>query len=139
MPGLTSSKELISRDEGMHTDFACLLFVPIVGSREYIFPENIGIFGDAIAGKQQILERSRLCWIVRMYSVVTVNVYFHRSPSRGSTQKQMKMGYSSSNSQMFVSDLAHKATLLNHINWAYHLNSYTRQLPQAISIFPRVH
>lgn len=61
MPGLTSSKELISRDEGMHTDFACLLFVPIVGSREYIFPENIGIFGDAIAGKQQILERSRLC------------------------------------------------------------------------------
>ncbi|KAN0078358.1 Ribonucleotide reductase, small chain domain containing protein [Tylopilus felleus] len=26
MPGLTFSKELISRDEGMHTDFACLLF-----------------------------------------------------------------------------------------------------------------
>lgn len=26
MPGLTYSNELISRDEGMHTDFACLLF-----------------------------------------------------------------------------------------------------------------
>ncbi|THV08664.1 hypothetical protein K435DRAFT_825085 [Dendrothele bispora CBS 962.96] len=26
MPGLTDSNELISRDEGMHTDFACLLF-----------------------------------------------------------------------------------------------------------------
>ena len=26
MPGLTFSNELISRDEGMHTDFACLLF-----------------------------------------------------------------------------------------------------------------
>lgn len=26
MPGLTHSNELISRDEGMHTDFACLLF-----------------------------------------------------------------------------------------------------------------
>ena len=25
MPGLTFSNELISRDEGMHTDFACLL------------------------------------------------------------------------------------------------------------------
>ena len=25
MPGLTSSNELISRDEGLHTDFACLL------------------------------------------------------------------------------------------------------------------
>ena len=26
MPGLTFSNELISRDEGMHCDFACLLF-----------------------------------------------------------------------------------------------------------------
>ena len=26
MPGLTFSNELICRDEGMHTDFACLLF-----------------------------------------------------------------------------------------------------------------
>ena len=26
MPGLTFSNELISRDEGMHTDFACMLY-----------------------------------------------------------------------------------------------------------------
>lgn len=26
MPGLAFSNELISRDEGLHTDFACLLF-----------------------------------------------------------------------------------------------------------------
>ena len=26
MPGLCFSNELISRDEGMHTDFACLLY-----------------------------------------------------------------------------------------------------------------
>jgi ribonucleoside-diphosphate reductase subunit M2 len=26
MPGLSFSNELISRDEGLHTDFACLLF-----------------------------------------------------------------------------------------------------------------
>jgi len=26
MPGLTQSNELISRDEGLHRDFACLLF-----------------------------------------------------------------------------------------------------------------
>jgi len=26
MPGLTFSNELISRDEGLHTKFACLLF-----------------------------------------------------------------------------------------------------------------
>lgn len=26
MPGLTFSNELISRDEGMHTDFGCLIY-----------------------------------------------------------------------------------------------------------------
>jgi ribonucleotide reductase beta subunit family protein with ferritin-like domain len=26
MPGLTFSNELISRDEGLHTDFSCLLY-----------------------------------------------------------------------------------------------------------------
>jgi ribonucleoside-diphosphate reductase subunit M2 len=30
MPGLTFSNELISRDEGLHTDFACLLFQHLV-------------------------------------------------------------------------------------------------------------
>ncbi|XP_053565668.1 ribonucleoside-diphosphate reductase subunit M2-like [Bombina bombina] len=30
MPGLTFSNELISRDEGLHTDFACLLFTHLV-------------------------------------------------------------------------------------------------------------
>jgi len=30
MPGLTFSNELISRDEGLHTDFACLLFKHLV-------------------------------------------------------------------------------------------------------------
>ncbi len=29
MPGLTFSNELISRDEGLHCDFACLLFTYI--------------------------------------------------------------------------------------------------------------
>ena len=30
MPGLTFSNELISRDEGLHCDFACLLFTKLV-------------------------------------------------------------------------------------------------------------
>lgn len=30
MPGLTFSNELISRDEGLHCDFACLLYRYIV-------------------------------------------------------------------------------------------------------------
>lgn len=30
MPGLTFSNELISRDEGLHTDFACLLYKHLI-------------------------------------------------------------------------------------------------------------
>jgi ribonucleotide reductase beta subunit family protein with ferritin-like domain len=30
MPGLTTSNEFISRDEGLHTDFACLLYKSII-------------------------------------------------------------------------------------------------------------
>lgn len=39
MPGLTYSNELISRDEGLHTDFACLMFKHLVNkpSQERIY------------------------------------------------------------------------------------------------------
>lgn len=48
MPGLTFSNELISRDEGMHTDFACLLFShlkkrPSTEEVERIITEAVGI------------------------------------------------------------------------------------------------
>ncbi|KAL9088831.1 MAG: hypothetical protein Q9159_002867 [Coniocarpon cinnabarinum] len=48
MPGLTFSNELISRDEGMHTDFACLLFShlqnrPDVEKVEQIIKEAVTI------------------------------------------------------------------------------------------------
>ena len=29
MPGLTFSNELISRDEGLHADFACMLYLEL--------------------------------------------------------------------------------------------------------------
>lgn len=37
MPGLTFSNELISRDEGLHTDFACLMYHLL----EHKLPEKI--------------------------------------------------------------------------------------------------
>ncbi|RMJ26179.1 reductase small [Aspergillus sp. HF37] len=48
MPGLTFSNELISRDEGLHTDFACLLFShlnhrPSKQTVENIIVEAVGI------------------------------------------------------------------------------------------------
>merc|ERR1719336_1240258 len=47
MPGLTFSNELISRDEGLHTDFACLLYQRI----QKKLPEDLvhSIISDAVA------------------------------------------------------------------------------------------
>lgn len=53
MPGLTFSNELISRDEGMHTDFACLLFSHL---RRRPHPETVQkIITDAVKIEQEFL------------------------------------------------------------------------------------
>ena len=53
MPGLTFSNELISRDEGMHTDFACLLFSHL---KRRPHPEVVRkIITEAVAIEQEFL------------------------------------------------------------------------------------
>lgn len=53
MPGLTFSNELISRDEGLHTDFACLLFTHL---RRRPHPDTINrIIREAVAIEQEFL------------------------------------------------------------------------------------
>ncbi|WWC67073.1 uncharacterized protein I206_100980 [Kwoniella pini CBS 10737] len=53
MPGLTFSNELISRDEGLHTDFACLLFTHL---RRRPHSDTIArIIKEAVAIEQEFL------------------------------------------------------------------------------------
>jgi ribonucleoside-diphosphate reductase subunit M2 len=53
MPGLTFSNELISRDEGMHTDFACLLFTHL---RRRPHPDTVqAIILEAVEIEQEFL------------------------------------------------------------------------------------
>ncbi len=53
MPGLTFSNELISRDEGLHTDFACLLFTHL---RRRPHPETVErIIKEAVKIEQEFL------------------------------------------------------------------------------------
>ncbi|KAJ8086492.1 Ribonucleotide-diphosphate reductase (RNR), small subunit [Marasmius tenuissimus] len=53
MPGLTYSNELISRDEGLHTDFACLLFTHI---RRRPHPDVVRkIIEEAVSIEQEFL------------------------------------------------------------------------------------
>lgn len=54
MPGLTFSNELISRDEGLHTDFACLLNKYIVNK----CPDITGIVREAVAIEKEFLTMS---------------------------------------------------------------------------------
>ena len=61
MPGLTFSNELISRDEGMHTDFACLLFLhlrrkPHPRTVSRIITEAVQIEKEFMTGQAQILS-----------------------------------------------------------------------------------
>ena len=46
MPGLTFSNELISRDEGLHTDFACLLYTML--DNKLTQDEIYDIIGEAV-------------------------------------------------------------------------------------------
>ena len=56
MPGLTFSNELISRDEGLHCDFACLIFKHLKRKTK---PETIlSIIIEAVAIEQEFLTES---------------------------------------------------------------------------------
>lgn len=56
MPGLTFSNELISRDEGLHTDFACLLYSLLVNklSQERIYE----IICDAVSIEKEFITKA---------------------------------------------------------------------------------
>ncbi|KAI1168623.1 ribonucleoside-diphosphate reductase small subunit [Nemania serpens] len=64
MPGLTFSNELISRDEGLHTDFACLLFSHLRNrpSKEMIK----AIIVDAVKIEQEFLTEALPCALLGM-------------------------------------------------------------------------
>ena len=66
MPGLTFSNELISRDEGMHTDFAVLLYSKIVNK---LSQETINsIISEAVEIEKNFITNSIPCSMIGMNS-----------------------------------------------------------------------
>ncbi|KAI4704816.1 Ribonucleotide-diphosphate reductase (RNR), small subunit [Alternaria sp. Ai002NY15] len=64
MPGLTFSNELISRDEGMHTDFACLLFSLLKNKPSL---ESVkAIITEAVEIEQEFLSDALPCALLGM-------------------------------------------------------------------------
>ncbi|KAJ5678026.1 Ribonucleoside-diphosphate reductase small chain [Penicillium maclennaniae] len=66
MPGLTFSNELISRDEGMHTDFACLLFSHLNNRPTPKMVEDIIV--EAVGIEQEFLSDALPCALLGMNS-----------------------------------------------------------------------
>lgn len=69
MPGLTFSNELISRDEGLHTNFACLLYSKIVNK----VPEErvLEIITSAVAIEQEFVSQALPVELIGMNSKVS--------------------------------------------------------------------
>jgi ribonucleoside-diphosphate reductase subunit M2 len=66
MPGLTFSNELISRDEGMHTDFACLLYKHL---NNKISNESIlEIVTNSVEIEKEFITESLPCELIGMNS-----------------------------------------------------------------------
>jgi ribonucleoside-diphosphate reductase subunit M2 len=66
MPGLTFSNELISRDEGLHTDFACLLFSHLNNRPSKQVVEDVII--EAVGIEQEFLTDALPCALLGMNS-----------------------------------------------------------------------
>merc|ERR1712050_598204 len=64
MPGLTFSNELISRDEGLHAEFACMLY----GMLENQLPEDVvhDIIRGAVAAERQFICEALPCDLIGM-------------------------------------------------------------------------
>ncbi len=74
LPGLTLSNEFISRDEGMHTDFACLLYKHL---NNKISNETIlGIFKEAMTIEEGFIRDSLPVELIGMNSALMIQ-YLH--------------------------------------------------------------
>ena len=66
MPGLTLSNEFIARDEGMHTDFACLLYSMLNNKLEQ--EELEGMIREAVEIESEFIIESLPCKLIGMNS-----------------------------------------------------------------------
>jgi len=64
MPGLTFSNELISRDEGLHTEFACLIY----GMLQHQLPDDVvhDIVRGAVDAERQFICEALSCDLIGM-------------------------------------------------------------------------
>ena len=99
MPGLTSSNELISRDEGMHTDFACLLYSMINSKLSREILENI--VKESVEIEKEFINDSIPCKLIGMNSEM-MSEYIEFCADRIVLQLGYKKIYNSKNPFPFM-------------------------------------
>lgn len=70
LPGLTKSNEFIARDEGQHTEFACLLYRKLPESARLSPAEVRATFEDAVRVEKEFILESIPCRMIGMNSVL---------------------------------------------------------------------
>ena len=68
MPGLTTSNEFIARDEGMHTDFACLMYSKI--KHRLSKTKATKIIKDAVKIEKNFITKALPCELIGMNAVL---------------------------------------------------------------------
>jgi ribonucleoside-diphosphate reductase subunit M2 len=68
MPGLTFSNELISRDEGLHTEFACLLYSRL--QQKVPSADIVAIIREAVAIEQEFISGAFFICFFSLYHIV---------------------------------------------------------------------
>jgi len=94
MPGLTTSNEFIARDEGLHTDFACVLYEEI--ERKVLKAKVHKMIREAVKIEKQFITESLPCHLVGMNDKLMAQ-YIEFVADRLTTQLGYSKIYNTSN------------------------------------------
>jgi ribonucleoside-diphosphate reductase beta chain len=103
MPGLTLSNEFIARDEGLHTDFACLLYSKLVNRLSK--QQAHKIIRDAVKIEKQFITKSLPCELIGMNAKLMTQ-YIEFVADRLLLQLGYPKAYSAANPFSFMENMS---------------------------------
>lgn len=103
MPGLTLSNEFIARDEGLHTEFACLLYTKLVNRLSK--QQAHKIIRDAVKIEKQFITKSLPCELIGMNAKLMTQ-YIEFVADRLLLQLGYPKAYSATNPFSFMENMS---------------------------------
>jgi ribonucleoside-diphosphate reductase subunit M2 len=124
MPGLAFSNELISRDEGMHCDFACLLYNKLVNKLPQATVHKI--IGDAVKIECSFVKDALPVELIGMNSKLMAQ-YIEFCADRLCTALKVDKLYGSSNPFDWMDMISLQVRSLGYVGLSFHY--FTSRLP----------